>query len=61
MRFTPTIFSQLVEPLNRRRFDAIVRRHDGDAYDKSFFSWKHLLALIFAQLADHGSLRAVEA
>jgi IS4 transposase len=61
MRFTPTIFSQLVEPLNRRRFDAIVRRHDGDAYDKSFFSWNHLLALIFAQLAGHGSLRAVEA
>ena len=36
MRFTPTIFSQLVEPLDRRRFDAIVERHDADAYDKSF-------------------------
>jgi putative transposase len=61
MRYSPTIFSQLVEPLDRRRFDAIVRRHDGDAYDKSFFSWNHLMALIFAQLSHLGSLRALEA
>lgn len=60
MRFTPTIFSQLVEPLNRRRFDAIVRRCDGDAYDKSFRSWDHLMAMIYAQLSGAGSLRALE-
>jgi hypothetical protein len=34
MRFTPTIFGQLLEPINRRQFTAIVERHDGDAYDK---------------------------
>jgi hypothetical protein len=36
MRFTPTIFARLVEPLDRRRFEAIVERHDADAYDKTF-------------------------
>ena len=61
MRFTPTIFSKLIEPLDRRLFEAIVQRHDGDAYDKSFHSWDHLLALIFAQLSDLDSLRALEA
>jgi putative transposase len=61
MRYSPTIFSKLVEPLDRRRFDAIVRRCGADAYDKSFFSWNHLLALVFAQLSDLGSLRALEA
>ena len=61
MRYSPTIFSALVEPLDRRRFDAIVARHNGDAYDKSFFSWDHLLALIYAQLSDLDSLRALEA
>ena len=61
MRYSPTIFSALVEPLDRRRFDAIVARRDGDAYDKSFFSWNHLLALIYAQLSDLDSLRALEA
>ena len=61
MRYTPTIFSALVEPLDRRRFDAIVARRNGDAYDKSFFSWNHLLALIYAQFSDLDSLRALEA
>ena len=61
MRYSPTIFSALVEPLDRRRFDAIVARRKGDAYDKSFFSWNHLLALIYAQFSDLDSLRALEA
>jgi putative transposase len=60
MRFAPTIFAKLVEPIDRRRFDAIVARHGGDGYDKSFFSWDHLLTLIFAQLSDLDSLRALE-
>jgi putative transposase len=60
MPFTPTIFTQLVEAIDRRRFDAIVERHDGDAYDKSFHSWDHLMALIYAQLSGLDSLRALE-
>lgn len=59
MHFTPTIFSQLVEPLNRRRFDAMVERHDADAYDKSFRSWDHLMALMHAQLSGADSLRGL--
>jgi putative transposase len=61
MRFTATIFAKLLEPIDRRRFAAIVARHDGDAYDKSFFSWDHLVTLIFAQLSDLDSLRALQA
>ncbi|HXZ17764.1 MAG TPA: IS4 family transposase [Roseiarcus sp.] len=61
MRFTPTIFSQLVEPLDRRRFEAIVARFNADAYDKSFRSWDHLMVLIHAQLSGASSLRALEA
>jgi putative transposase len=59
MRFTPTIFSQLVEPLDRRRFDAIVAQHNADAYNKSFRSWDHLMALIHAQLSGVDSLRGL--
>jgi putative transposase len=61
MRFNPTIFSQLVEPLNRRSFAAIVERHNGDAYDKSFDSWDHLMALVFAQLNGVEGLRELQA
>ncbi len=61
MRFTPTIFNQLVEPLDRRRFEAIVARWGADAYDKSFRSWDHLMVLIHAQMTGASSLRALAA
>jgi putative transposase len=60
MRFTPIIFSKLLAPINRRQFSAIVTRHAGDAYDKGFRSWDHLVALIFAQFSTATSLRGLE-
>lgn len=61
MRFTPSILGKLVEPINRRQFQAIVDHHDGDAYGKSFKSWDHLMALIYAQFSGAGSLRGLTA
>jgi putative transposase len=61
MRFCNSIFATLLKPLDRRCFKSIVDRHQGDAYDKSFHSWDHLLALIFAQLSGLNSLRGVVA
>jgi putative transposase len=60
MRFRPTILGQLLEPINRRQFTGIVERHDGDAYAKSFRTWDHLVALIFAQLSALDSLRGLQ-
>jgi hypothetical protein len=51
MRFCNSIFATVLKPPDRRCFKSIVDRHQGDAYDKSFHSWEHLLALIFAQLS----------
>lgn len=59
MRFRDSIFSRLLEPINRRRFQAIVDERDGDAYDKSFRSWQHLVALVYAQLSGAASLRGL--
>jgi IS4 transposase len=59
MHYTPSIVGRLVAPIDRGRLQKIVERHDGDAYDKSFSSWDHLLALIYAQLAGATSLRAL--
>ena len=61
MRFTSSVFGKLVEPIDRRVFQAIVDRHGGDAYDKSFRSWDHLMALIFAQIGTAESLRGLVA
>jgi putative transposase len=60
MRFIPSILTSLLEPVDRRRFKAIVDRHGGDAYAKSFSTWEHFVALIFAQLSGSTSLRAIE-
>ena len=59
MRYRDSIFGRLLEPINRRQFQTVVDCLDGDAYDKSFKSWDHLVALIYAQLSGNDSLRAV--
>lgn len=60
MRHLDSIFGNLLKPIDRRQFRGIVQRHDGDAYDKSFKSWDHLVALIFAQLSHTDTLRGLE-
>ncbi len=60
MQFRASTFGKLLEAIDRRHFQAMVARHKGDAYDKSFRSWDHLVALIFAQFSVATSLRGVE-
>jgi len=60
MRFRDSTFGNLLKPINRRQFQTVVERFDGDAYDKSFKSWDHLVALIYAQLSGADSLRRIE-
>jgi IS4 transposase len=60
MRYFDSIFGTLLKPIDRRQFRAIVARHEGDAYDKVFKSWDHLVALIFAQLSHTETLRGLE-
>jgi IS4 transposase len=61
MQFADSIFASLLKPINRRQFQQIVDQHDGDAYDKSFKSWDHLVVLTYAQLSGIEGLRALEA
>lgn len=60
MQYGNSILGQLLKPISRRQFDAIVVRHDGDAYDKVFGSWDNMIALVYAQLSGVTSLRALE-
>ena len=61
MRPYNNVFVELLKPIDRRAFKEIAKRHAGDAYDKSFRSWDHLVALVFAQLSGASSLRELEA
>lgn len=60
MRYLDSILGSLLKPIEGRRFQAIVDRTRGNAYDKRFRSWDHLVALIFAQLSHSDSLRGLE-
>jgi putative transposase len=59
MRVTDSIFASLLEPIDRRQFQRVVDGLQGDAYDKSFKSWDHLVALIYAQLSGAEGLRGL--
>jgi IS4 transposase len=61
MRYRDSIFGRLLKAISRRQFEAAVDRHDGNAYDKTFDSWDHLVALVYAQLGGIRSLRGLEA
>jgi IS4 transposase len=61
MRYLDSIFASLLKPIDRRQFRATVERFDGNAYDKTFDSWDHLVALIFAQLSGIDGLRGLVA
>lgn len=61
MRYCDSIFGRLLKPISRRQFDKSVERHDGDAYDKTFDSFSHLVTLVYAQLGGVQSLRGLEA
>lgn len=60
MQYRNSILGEVLKPIDRARFRTIVDRHDGDAYDKSFKSWEHMVALVGAQLGRIASLRGVE-
>jgi putative transposase len=61
MRYRGSIFGSLLKLIDRRQFDAIVDGHNGNAYDKMFDSWTHLVGLICGQLSGARSLRELEA
>lgn len=60
MRVLPSIFTSILNPIDRRAFKVLVSKHRSDAYGKSFNSWEHLVALLFAQVTGALSLRAIE-
>ena len=51
------VFSQIVEFLNRSKFNRLVAKYNGDRYIKSYSVWNQLLTLIFGQLSRSSSMR----
>ena len=57
MHKDPFVFSQLVQFLNRSKFNRLVAKYDGDKYVKSYTCWNQLLTMMFGQLSNRESLR----
>ncbi|MGD9280689.1 MAG: DUF4372 domain-containing protein, partial [Desulfobacterales bacterium] len=54
-----SLFSQLLNLINRQRFHELVFRHGAERYAKRFSSWDHFVAMLFCQLAQAKSLREI--
>lgn len=52
-----TIFNQLLALIPRNRFNAIVSKHEGDRYVKSFDTWSNFVTMLAAQAMGKDSLR----
>ena len=51
------VFAQIVEFLNRSKFNRLITKYQGDRYVKHYSTWNQLLTLIFGQLSRSSSLR----
>jgi hypothetical protein len=54
-----TLFSQIVNRLDKNIFKTIVRKKGTDKHSKGINSWTHLVSMIFCQLSKSNSLREI--
>ena len=54
-----TLFSQIVNKLNRQEFKKLVDKHKSDKHNKGINSWTHLVSMLYLHLAKANSLSEV--
>lgn len=54
-----TLFSQIVNKLNRQEFKKIVDVHKSDKHNKGINSWTHLVSMLYLHLAKANSLSEI--
>jgi IS4 transposase len=57
---TIATFHAVLKGLRHKEFDRAVVRHHADKYCKRFTHWRHLVAMVYAQLSNASSLRVLE-
>jgi hypothetical protein len=55
-----TVFKDLLKYLPQKKFDEIVKKHNGDKWCKNFFCWDLFIMLLHGQLTGDMSMRTVE-
>ncbi len=54
-----TLFSQIIQKLDRSSFNKLVKEQKTDKYNKGFNSWSHLVSMLFCQFAKSQSVRDI--
>ncbi len=54
-----SLFSQVLQQIDRRIFNRIVKKHDSDKHSKGINTWTHFVAMLFMQLSKVDSLRDI--
>ena len=55
MHKDPFVFAQLIQFMNRSKFNSIISKYDGYKYVKSYTYWNQLLTMMFGQLSNQES------
>lgn len=59
MRYSASLFSQILSLIPQTQFNSIVNRYAGNRYAKTFSCWHQLVAMLFCQLGQAHSLREI--
>jgi hypothetical protein len=54
-----TLFSQIIQKLDRSKFNKLVEKHQTDKHQKGYTSWNQLVSMLFCQFAKSQSLRDI--
>lgn len=54
-----TLFSQIIQNLDRLSFNKLVSKHQTDKHSKGFNSWSHVISMLFCQFAKSQSVRDI--
>jgi hypothetical protein len=54
-----TLFSQILQRVNRKYFKDVVKQYQSDKHHKGINSWTHLVTMLFLHLAKANSIREV--
>lgn len=54
-----TVFSQILNYLDRNRFTKCVEKYDTDKHNKGINSWTHLVTMLFCHLSKSQSIREI--
>lgn len=58
-RINVSLFSQVLQLIDRNKFNRIVRKHSGDKHNKGYDSWTQFVSMMYCHLGNASSVRDI--